>query len=62
MLLYGVSSLADLDYVDWLLKMTLAALNLCIGQQLKHRPIVGKPEAPVSPSGQSSFVYFRCEH
>jgi hypothetical protein len=46
-LLHGVSSLADPDYVVWHLKMTLAALNLRVGQQLKHRPDVEKPEAPV---------------
>jgi hypothetical protein len=47
MLLHGVSSLDDPDYATWPLNMTSAALNLCVGQQLKHRPNVEKPEAPV---------------
>jgi hypothetical protein len=46
-LLHGVSSLVDPDYVVWPLKMTLATLNLYVGQQLKHQPDVGKPEASV---------------
>jgi hypothetical protein len=46
-LLYGVSSLVDPDYVAKPLKMTSSTLNLCSGQQLKHRPDVGKSEAPV---------------
>jgi hypothetical protein len=36
MLLYGVFSLTDPDYIAWPLKMTSAALNLCVGQQLNH--------------------------
>jgi hypothetical protein len=44
-LLYGVSYLTDPDYAAWPLKMTLAALNLHVGQQLKHRPDMGKLEA-----------------
>jgi hypothetical protein len=47
MLLYGFSSLTDLDYVACPLKMTLTALNLHIGQQLKHRLGVGKSKAPI---------------
>jgi hypothetical protein len=39
---YGVSSLIDPDYAAWTLKMTSAALNLHVGQQLKHQPDVGK--------------------
>jgi hypothetical protein len=46
-LLYGVLYLADPDYVAWPLKMTSTALNLHVGQQLKHRPDMGKLEAPV---------------
>jgi hypothetical protein len=46
-LLYGVFSLADPDYVAWPLKMTSTALNLHVGQQLNHRPDVGKLEALV---------------
>jgi hypothetical protein len=46
-LLYGVSSLADPNYAAWPLKMTSATLNLHVSQQLKHRPDVGKLEAPV---------------
>jgi hypothetical protein len=46
-LLYGVSSLADPDYVACPLKMTSAALNLRVGQQLKHHPDMGKSKAPV---------------
>jgi hypothetical protein len=45
--LYRISSLVDPDYVAWPLKMTLTTLNLFVGQQLKHRPDVGKLEAPV---------------
>jgi hypothetical protein len=47
MLLYGVSALTNPNYVAWPLKMPLAALNLCTGEQLKHRPNVGKLEALV---------------
>jgi hypothetical protein len=46
-LLYGVSSLADSNYASWPLKMTSAALNLCVSQQLEHRPDMGTPEALV---------------
>jgi hypothetical protein len=46
MLLHGVSSLIDSDYAVWSLKMNFATLNLCVGQQLKHWPNMGKPEAP----------------
>jgi hypothetical protein len=45
--LYGVSSLIDPNYAAWLLKMTLAALNLHVSHQLKHQPDMGKPEVPV---------------
>jgi hypothetical protein len=47
MLPHGVSSLADPEYVVWPLKMTLATLNLCVGQQLKYWLGVGKLEALV---------------
>jgi hypothetical protein len=50
MLLHRVSTLADPDCAALPLKMTSATLNLCIGQQMKHQPDVGKPEAPVCPS------------
>jgi hypothetical protein len=46
-LLYGVSSLADPNYVARRLKMTSAALNLHVGHQLKHQPDVEKSEASV---------------
>jgi hypothetical protein len=44
-LFYGVSSLANPIYAAWPMKMTSAALSLHVGQQLKHRSDVGKPEA-----------------
>jgi hypothetical protein len=47
MLLHGVSTLTDPDYAVWPLKMTSAASNLSIGQQLKHRYDVEKLEALV---------------
>jgi hypothetical protein len=40
-LLYGISFLTDPAYATWLLKMTLAALNLHVGQQQKHWPDMG---------------------
>jgi hypothetical protein len=45
--LYGISSITDPDYAAWPLKMTSVVLNLRVGQQLKHRPDMGKPEVPV---------------
>jgi hypothetical protein len=47
MWLHGISSIADPDYIAWPLKMTSAALNLHVGQQLKHRPDVEKSKAPI---------------
>jgi hypothetical protein len=47
MLLYGVFTLTNLDYVAWPLKMTSAALNLHVSLQLEHQPDVGKLEALV---------------
>jgi hypothetical protein len=46
-LLYGVSSLIDLDHATWPFQMTSSALNLYVGQQLKYQPNVGKLEALV---------------
>jgi hypothetical protein len=57
-LLLGVSSLADPDHTAWPLKMTSTALNLRIGQQLKHQPDMGKPKALILPSRHSGLPTF----